>query len=254
MSLLCVSPGDSKAPLEYHQIADFFPLMDEPELKALADDISAHGLRDPIWIDDQDRIVDGRNRYRACRIAGIAPVFRQYKEAEHGPLVPFVVSLNLKRRHLSEAQRAAIAARLAGLAHGSNQHRERSTDRSSSLSDQQAAKLLHVGVASVRRAKRVQREAPEVLDKIQRGDLSLRAAVAQLPSTKRSKTAEKTSPPQPETVARDYEQVAEQVCTLCNRLAEVAELVTPDDLWAEIAIDARFMNNLNRTLDEAAGS
>jgi hypothetical protein len=55
---------------EFHPVADVWPLLPEPELQALADDVKAHGLRHPIVRHRDGRILDGRNRYLACRKAG----------------------------------------------------------------------------------------------------------------------------------------------------------------------------------------
>jgi hypothetical protein len=55
--------------------------------------------------------------------------------------------MNLRRRHLDESQRAMVAARPAMLPKGANQH--------SSIelpTQEQAAEMLNVGVASVKRA------------------------------------------------------------------------------------------------------
>lgn len=59
-------------PVEYpfHPLADLFPLLEGPEFTALLDDIRTQGLREPIWLY-QGQILDGRNRYRACRAAAI---------------------------------------------------------------------------------------------------------------------------------------------------------------------------------------
>ncbi len=62
-----------------------------------------------------DKILDGRNRFRACKKAGIAARFKNY--AGDNPLA-FVLSANLKRRHLNESQRADIAAKLANMRQG----------------------------------------------------------------------------------------------------------------------------------------
>lgn len=48
--------------LPFHPLADIFPMLGPKELSALADDIAAHGQRDPIILLD-DMILDGRNRY-----------------------------------------------------------------------------------------------------------------------------------------------------------------------------------------------
>ena len=68
--------------------------------RALVADIQEHGLREAIWIHG-GKIIDGRNRFKACERLGIKPAFRKWNGK--GSLVSFVVSLNLHRRHLNEA-------------------------------------------------------------------------------------------------------------------------------------------------------
>lgn len=95
--------------MQYHDVANLFPMMNDDEYAALVADIHQHGQRDPIWILD-DRILDGRNRWQACNTLGVCPTTRQYDGPTDTPaLVNFVVSLNLKRRHLSSTQKGFVA-------------------------------------------------------------------------------------------------------------------------------------------------
>lgn len=153
---------------EYHPIADLFPMMSETAFAELVADISEHGLHEPIIIHE-GKILDGRNRYRACLEAEVEPTFERY-DGEHP--VAFVISLNLHRRHLNESQRAMVAAKLAKMERGSNQHTSIEAP-----SRAEAASLLNVGRASVERAKTVLRDAiPEVIDAVEQGDLAVSAA------------------------------------------------------------------------------
>lgn len=95
--------------------------------------------------------------------------------------VGFVVSLNLRRRHLSEGQRAWVAAQIANLGHG-----EKKADRSidlSSVSQEDAATMLNVSVPSVKRATVVRDHGvPELQQKVAKGEVapSTAADVARL--------------------------------------------------------------------------
>jgi ParB-like chromosome segregation protein Spo0J len=76
------------------------PSADEDELQNLADDIRSHGLLDPIVLFEK-RILDGRNRAAACESAGVAPRYVEFDGTREEALM-FVVSHNLKRRHLTK--------------------------------------------------------------------------------------------------------------------------------------------------------
>jgi ParB-like chromosome segregation protein Spo0J len=76
------------------------PSADEDELQSLTDDIRAHGLLDPIVLFEK-RILDGRNRAAACESAGLTPRYVEFEGTREEALM-FVVSHNLKRRHLNK--------------------------------------------------------------------------------------------------------------------------------------------------------
>jgi len=57
---------------KFHPLADVLPLIEGAEFERLVADIAENGLLNPITIHD-DMILDGRNRERACRAAGVAP-------------------------------------------------------------------------------------------------------------------------------------------------------------------------------------
>ena len=90
---------------EFHEAANLFPLLEGDEFGDLVADIREHGLREPICLHN-DQIVDGRNRYLACREAGLDPKF---KEVSPESPISFVVSMNLMRRHLTPGQGASAA-------------------------------------------------------------------------------------------------------------------------------------------------
>lgn len=158
--------------LEFHPVADIFPMMSEREFKDLVEDIREYGLREPVWLHHDGRIIDGRNRYRACGELKRAPTFRTF-EGDDSELVAFVVSLNLHRRHLNESQRAWVASNIANLGRG------RPSDNPSieGITQAEAADLLNVGRASVERARKVQQQGiGELADEVVSGKVSVSTA------------------------------------------------------------------------------
>lgn len=114
--------------LPIHPAAEAFEMLPSDELDELAEDIKENGLQYPIIIkplvlngDDEPRtyLIDGRNRREACRRAGVMPKVQELNGADPEA---FVVSSNVKRRHLTLGQRAmgvAIVYPKAPLGRGS---------------------------------------------------------------------------------------------------------------------------------------
>lgn len=165
--------------LTAHPLADLFPMMEGEAFTDLVDDIREHGLREPIVLLDGE-VLDGRNRLKACRESGVEPRFTEF----HGnDPAAFVISLNLKRRHLSESQRSMVAAKLAKLPVGANQH----TGSENLPTQSNAATMLNVSDRSIRSAKQVQkRGVPELSKAVEDGEVSVSAAsvIAKQPAEK----------------------------------------------------------------------
>jgi N6-adenosine-specific RNA methylase IME4 len=156
--------------LEFHHLSNIFPLLEGEPFAELVADIGAKGLQDSIVLYE-GKILDGRNRYRACDEARVKPRFVTY--CGNDPL-GYVVSLNVKRRHLDESGRAMVADRIAALPLGANQH----TRGSENLPTQnQAAELLNVSDRSVRSAKTVQTTgAAELVQAVETGKVKVSVA------------------------------------------------------------------------------
>jgi hypothetical protein len=125
----------------FHGVANIFPMMTDAEFASLKADIAENGLREAVWLHPNGSIIDGRNRYNACTELGIVPEFRTWNGG--GSLVSFVVSLNLHRRHLTESQRAMVAAKLATMEQG---RQETNTAIAVFVSQPEAAEMLSVSV------------------------------------------------------------------------------------------------------------
>ena len=191
-----------------HPAAEIFPVMDEAAFAALVADIAAQGQREPILILD-GQVIDGRHRLRACEQLGLEPLVREVS-ADDGDPFGLVVSLNLHRRHLTESQRAMVAAHLAqrspGNRTGNNQHERKAANLpDSSLTQPQAAQLLNVSERSVRHAVEIKNAgAPELIAAVESGQLAVSTAaqLAQLPADDQRAVLAKT-PEEIRAIARE---------------------------------------------------
>jgi N6-adenosine-specific RNA methylase IME4 len=163
--------GGAPARLPHHPLAALFPMLSDDELRRLAEDIELRGQEEPVWLLD-GQILDGRNREAACALIGIDAWTKDYEGSD--PL-GFVLSLNLHRRHLSESQRAMVAARIVDWERGINQI----TAGSANLQTREAARRLSISERAVAAAKRVRDQGVERLaDAIRDGKLSVNAGEA----------------------------------------------------------------------------
>lgn len=159
--------------LRFHPLANIYPLLEAPELAELAESIAANGLREAIVLHPDGTILDGRNRYLACRTAAVEPHFRAFDGSDDEALA-FVVDTNSRRRHLDASQRALVAARLVGYHHGGDRRAEKANGR---YTHRQAAERLHVGERSVRDGKLVLDYAPDdMAADVEKGIMAVRAA------------------------------------------------------------------------------
>jgi ParB-like chromosome segregation protein Spo0J len=210
-------PDQARLPAgpEFHPAAALFPLMDVDgaEFGELVADIREHGLVQPIVLHE-GKILDGRNRHRACQHAGVEPRFEEW--SGESPTA-YVLSLNLHRRHLTEDQKAAVVQeararleaeakerqRLAG-AHGQKGGRSRRKTlvadspqgfastaperpaaedaaaqrrwRRAPTTRKRLAELAKVSEHKIRQAERVQTAAPDLAEQVVAGTMPLREA------------------------------------------------------------------------------
>ena len=207
---------------EVHPLAELIPPMSDDEFTELREDIRESGLREAVTLFD-GKVLDGRHRARACQELGIEPATRVY---EGGDPAEYVISLNLRRRHLTVGQRATAA--LALLDYEREQAKERQREhggtapgRASNTGGQsptsvreatkaaaKAGEKLGVSRTSVERASRLAKERPDLLDKVKAGELSVTGAT-ELMTGKSNRTGEpidrSVTKPQPQRVGKREE-------------------------------------------------
>lgn len=191
--------------MEFHSIANVWPMMDEEKLQELVEDIKVNGLINPIWTYE-GKVLDGRNRYRACLLANIKPTLKAY--TGDNPTA-FAVSLNDRRRHMNKGALAAVAVELLPFFEEDARKRKSANggDRKSekvkseveffpppiatgikmqsieigsqvhhSKARDEAAKSVGVNERYIQDAKKVKNEAPEVFERMKAGKITLQDA------------------------------------------------------------------------------
>jgi ParB-like chromosome segregation protein Spo0J len=175
--------------MKHHPIADVWPMLPEDKLHELADDISKNGQLVPVWLYE-GKILDGRNRWAACKIAGIEPKTKEYTGDEP---TAFAVAMNDRRRHMNKGALAAVAAELEPHFAADAKRRQAEQARRNqpqaksqkvenlppiekSKAREEAAKSVGVNDRYVSDAKKVKQEAPEVFERLKAGKITLQDA------------------------------------------------------------------------------
>lgn len=171
---------------QVHPAADLFPMLPASELQELADDIARTGLKQPVVVTRDGVLLDGRNRIAACTLAGIKPTFTEYQGDDP---TAYVVSINLRRRHLSLEDRAFLAVELIKVYEEEARDRQAAgirldlspdTDQGQAANDRRsaakAAKDVSVSRTIVTQAKRIQEQAPDLVPLVRQRKMSISKA------------------------------------------------------------------------------
>lgn len=165
---------------QFHEAANIFP-MDDEHLNELADDIKKNGQQIPIEIYE-GKLLDGRRRFMACRIAGVRPSVRNVTPEDP---VQYVLSLNLHRRHLTPSQASMCAARAREIYEREAKERSKLDNASKenlpdSIKGQArdiAGKAFGVSGKSVDHAKKViDKGTPELIKAVDSGRMAVSTA------------------------------------------------------------------------------
>src|SRR5262245_44701140 len=164
-----------------HPYAEAFPLHEGQSLWDLRDDIDANGQKVPcvLWQDTDGKVwlCDGRRRVHACTTLAIEVKYIHFRGTEQ-EMMKHIISLNLKRRHLGESERAMVAGRLAKLTPGNPKWQDSSGNSNSAnlptCTQAKAAELLNVSTRSVGDARVVQEQGTaEEIQAVESGQASV---------------------------------------------------------------------------------
>jgi hypothetical protein len=210
----------SEAP-PFHPIANIFPLLQGREYQRLVDDIREHGLAEPIVLLDS-MILDGRNRARACAEVGEEPIAAEFKGDD---TLGYVISRNLRRRHLNASQRAMAAARTANLP---GRGRPGKIAPIGAISQDQAAEMFSVSRRSLVRALSVlASERGELIDKVDCGYVHVSRAEKQIRDSGRRSEAQRIAESTPDATER-YRLIQAPLTALLNEPAGSVDIICTD--------------------------
>jgi hypothetical protein len=205
-------PANIETAVDYeaHPASALFRMMNAAELNDLAQDIRTNGLLEPIVLLD-GKVLDGRNRLQACKIAGVETRFVRWSGIESP--TAYAVSKNLFRRHLTTAERATIGVEMLPMLQEESRRRLATsgpgmlggralsanaeppfTNSEKAVSDKAnpeykagacnsyaaAAKAVHVAQSTIGRAKVVKDLDPEAYERLRRGESAVNTEYVKL--------------------------------------------------------------------------
>lgn len=189
---------------EYQRLV---PPVSSSEFESLKQSIKENGLYLPIVVNADGVVLDGHHRFRACKELGVE-TRTETKTFDNNLLEKkFVIEANLKRRHLSDIQRAELGIALepierelakmryeAGVKTGGRGHKKEETlcSNEQEVSEGPARDLVakQVGLSSTtyQRAKTIIEKAPEELkEKVRKGETSISYAYKAINRTEKHK-------------------------------------------------------------------
>ena len=177
-----------KIPLE--EIDEFpdhpFKVLDDEDMMNLAESVREQGIITPATLrkkeDGRYEILSGHRRKRACELAGLETLRSEVVEMDRDAAVIFMVDSNLQRTTILPSEKAfSYKMRLEAMKRQGKRMDLTSTPLARKLRGTESAELLGEivgeGKDNIRRYIRLTELIPELLEKVDRGEIALRPAV-----------------------------------------------------------------------------
>lgn len=225
--------------LQYHPLSKVFPMMPRHKIVELSESVKKHGqkLKGTLY---KGKILDGRNRYEACLLAGVEFQYREGKFPSDQAALDYVWALNFDRRHLTESQAALAAAKRATLSVG----HPRAIPPRGGISTQQAATDAGVGTRTVERARKVLKHGTKKqVQAVESGEKTVAQAEREIEdkAKQREVALDDLGYPIPEGTARVYWDRRDEAQNILKQLraarTAVKGILDGDPLYAEVNVN-----------------
>lgn len=163
-----------------------FKVMDDEDMMNLAESIREQGIITPATLrkkeDGRYEILSGHRRKRACELAGLETLRSEVVEMDRDAAVIFMVDSNLQRTTILPSEKAfSYKMRLEAMKRQGRRTDLTSTPVVQKLKGRYSVELLGEDIGEsreqVRRYIRLTELIPELLEKVDRGEIALRPAV-----------------------------------------------------------------------------
>ena len=193
-----------------HPAAEIVPMMEAEQYIALVEDVRANGFLNPVKVTKDNLVIDGRNRLCASIDAFLDVPIEEYNPADP---VQYIVSENVRRRHLTVGQRAMIGTSIEEYYAADAKRRqgvkvdlptnpnieENSPHGEIGRSAEKAGKAVNVSDKSIKQAKAIKQSAPDLAEEVQQGR-SLHSAYKETKEREQSRPIEPKPKPTNKTI------------------------------------------------------
>lgn len=227
------------------EINELVPEMNEDEWNNFLTSVEKEGIRQPIDVNKDMTIIDGRHRVKASKELGVTELQARVHDLTRVEMLKFVRDTAVERRNLTKAQILNIVLSTDDLVGDlearakenkqkamSKAHKNNPNHKNDSLESQEPqlskpqntnaelGKIAGVSKATVQRAKRVKKENPEAYEKVVKGESTWR--------TEYDKILESSKKEEPQ-VEKPIEQPKPQSNDIRVQMNEYADSVTDEE-------------------------
>lgn len=184
--------------IESEEFKNLFPPLTGDDFDKLVKDIDTNGQTKLVTLNQDNILIDGYQRKRACDEVGIDVQFEVVEFRSKEREIAFVMSHNLHRRHLTDIQKAAAGSKLEPMlkqaAKERMEHKDgvksaplpvglRAKDRSPVKVPEvskQVADLVGLSEDKYKKIQRIKRVKPEAISEIEKGNKTVGGTIKEI--------------------------------------------------------------------------